>query len=175
MLRTMTTSLPDTLRRGLRWAAAALALGVLVACGPGTGGTGTGPLGPFSFSGSAGSVSAPALGSACTGTACGGGALVLADEKIELVVGCRRFVRTDEWEVGANGLLEVSGGLDSVVASSMAAPATLRLQFSGPTADSGQVTATVTDRNGQVVLGPVTLQRDPQFIEPRPAAGCVPG
>jgi len=51
--------------------------------------------------------------------------------------------------------------------------ATLRLQFSGATADSTQVTLTLVDSAGKALAGPLTLLRNDTAVSTAPPA-CQP-
>lgn len=146
-----TTTLFDTLRRALL--AAALLLG-LAACGPGTGGTGTGPIGATLgyAGGTSGSTAAPGIG--CTGD-CPQAALQLDAARVVLQAPCLRFVHDGAWTVDGGGLAVIDGSVQGV-----AARVTLRLQFSEASAASSQVSATLSDDTGRVLLGPVTLLRN---------------
>ena len=148
----MTTQSTD---RAHLWCRAALLalVAALAACGPGTGGTGTGPIqGALGFSGSAGATIAPTPGDAVS--------LRLESPRVELLAGCKRFVYTGAWDVGANGEAVLEGTLETTTASgSGSVPATLRLQFSEKEPASARVTAVVTGAGGAVLLGPLTLER----------------
>lgn len=141
--------------RAHRWCRAALLAlaAALAACGPGTGGTGTGPIqGTLGFSGSAGATIAPTPGDAVS--------LRLESGRVELQAGCKRFVYTGAWEVGATGEAVLEGTLETTTAAGTGAvPATLRLQFSEKEPASARVTAVVTGAGGAVLLGPLTLER----------------
>lgn len=164
----MTTLLPDSLTRGLRALLCAAFLGLLAACGPGTGGTGTGPIGgSLGFSGTVG----PGFGAGvsvqppCT-TDCATVALRLEDEWVEFRALCYRFVHQGPWEIDAKGAALVPGTLETRVQANGTThteqqPASVRLQFSGPRADSPQVELTVLDAAGQAtLLAPLVLHRD---------------
>ena len=156
------TNLPDWLARW-RLMALALAFTLLVGgCGPGTGGTGTGPreLLTFTSTGSA-MVSAPGIGASCPAGSCDRIDLRLEDSRIDLFAACRHFVFTGAWNPDAVGLLVLQGSVDTTAGTgTTTASAVLRLQFSDrDPADSAQVTATVSDLSGRVLVGPVGLQR----------------
>jgi hypothetical protein len=173
--KTMNLLQRDLLSSCRAWCGALLLAVVVTGCGPGTGGTGTGPV--FTFSGGAFAVSAPSLGGAlCTGAGCEQAGLRLVPEEnfIEFVAGCTRFLRNERWEVEANGAVVVSGLVETVgVVGAQPAQGTLRLQFSGRTADSQQVTATLQDAAGKTLVGPTTLTRGDSQVVPAPASGCV--
>lgn len=160
MRRTTMTS--NLIERGARWWRLALlaVLTSLAACGPGTGGTGTGPI-SFGFSGSSGgAVFAPSAGAAGCDRICQVN-LLLEDQRVELESSCLRFVRTGSWKVDDNGLLVLQGTVARVTSKgTVSAPGTLRLQFSGPTAASSQVTLTLLDDAGGALLGPLLLRGD---------------
>ena len=162
----MTTQSTDRAHRWCRAALLALAA-ALAACGPGTGGTGTGPIqGTLGFSGSAGATIAPTPGDAVS--------LRLESQRVELLAGCKRFVYTGAWDVGANGEAVLEGTLETTTAAGTGSvPATLRLQFSEKEAASARVTAVVAGANGAALVGPLTLDRgdaaafSPAQCEPR--------
>ncbi|RYF37405.1 MAG: hypothetical protein EOO25_19260 [Comamonadaceae bacterium] len=134
--------------------AALLALvAALAACGPGTGGTGTGPIqGTLGFSGAAAPTIVPSPGDTVN--------LRLESERVELLAGCRRFLFTGAWEVGAGGEAVLEGTLETTTAGETGSvPATLRLQFSEKEPASARVTAVVTGTGGAILLGPLTLER----------------
>ena len=57
--------------------------------------------------------------------------LRLESQRVELLAGCKRFVYTGGWDVGANGEAVLEGTLETTTASGTGSvPATLRLQFS---------------------------------------------
>ena len=164
----MTILLPDSLTRGLRALLCAAFLGLLAACGPGTGGTGTGPVGgSLGFSGAVG----PGFGAGvsvqppCTAD-CATVALRLEDEWVEFRALCYRFVHQGPWEIDARGAAVVPGTLETSFQANGATrteqqPARMRLQFSEPRADSPQVELTVLDAAGQTaLLAPLILQRN---------------
>jgi hypothetical protein len=152
---TKMTSLSDRLRR----LALLSLLACLAACGPGTGGTGTGPVqGVLNFSG----TSVP--GVLPSGLQCQGGCdevrLTLEPQRVELTAACRRFVHTGDWLLGADGKAAVEGQVETTTSAGTAvATATLQLQFSGPGADSPQVTVLLAGEGGAVLAGPALLQR----------------
>lgn len=164
----MMNLLPDPLMRGLRALLCAAFVGLLAACGPGTGGTGTGPVGGvLGFSG----MVSPGFGVGVSvlppcAADCATVALQLEDERLEFRALCYRFVHQGPWDIDAKGVAEVAGALETRVQAEGGArtetqPARMRLRFSEPRADSPQVELTVLDPTGQAaLLAPVTLHRN---------------
>lgn len=164
------TLLLEPLRRALRAflrnlrplsATALLGLAALAGCGPGTGGTGTGPInGAYSFATIAGTAGATVPADDVS--------LKLEEQRVTLVAGCLSFVYTGAWGVDAQGLLVLDGTVTATAAGPAGAmpaqgqvpfAARLRLQFSEPTPASAQVTVTLADTAGRVLLGPVVVPR----------------
>ena len=163
----------DTVLRGLLLAALLL----LAACGPGSGGTGTGPI---SFSGLGRNVttaqpgtSPPTGGTAgdCTSD-CLRVDVQLHEAQVELTTPCSRFVFEGPWAQDASGFVTVTGRYETP-SLGRTEVATLRLQFGGSAEGSQQVTATLLNEAGQLLVGPVTLARQ-ATLEPRPAAATCP-
>ena len=95
---------------------------LLVACGPGTGGTGTGPnvgasLAEGTYTATLDPDLQPAQPLPC-GDRCGG-AMVLSvgETRVELSLPCQRFVHEGAWEFDANGQAELAGRWSTVVLS----------------------------------------------------------
>ncbi|MBC5768301.1 hypothetical protein [Ramlibacter albus] len=157
----------DLLERFLRAGLLAVSL-VLAACGPGSGGTGTGPIATQFFSATS-TVTGPAGG--IVGGAVGASARVdlqLQNTSVELTTDCGRFVFTGEWSANAGSTVVLPGRFERTNSSTVAS---LRLQFSDGLSDSRAVTVTLLDASGNVLLGPVTLNRA-DTLAPRPATGC---
>ena len=152
----------------------------LAGCGPGTGGTGTGPVTPtLGYSGSlfattttaASSTTAPGTGCA---TDCALANLRLDTERVELTAPCLRFVFAGIWPLDASGTAELAGTLETTRGTATATSnATLRLQFSTPSAASPMVTLTLTDATAGALLGPVPLLRT-DLITGAAAPACGP-
>jgi hypothetical protein len=153
---------PDTCLRALRRLLASLLLAALAACGPGSGGTGTGPVNLFF-----GGTTATGLPGTVGGSV-GPLQLRLQDASVELTSACGRFVFAGDWSGTAGSVLVLPGRIDT---GAQSAPATLRLQFSAAPSDSAQVTVTLFDAAGAVLLGPVLLDRR-VGPEPDPATGA---
>jgi hypothetical protein len=164
------TNLFDLGRRSL----ALLLLITLVACGPGSGGTGTGPV---TFSG-AGQVTSVTDGSATPSSGTGGDCgpctqvdLKLDDALVELTTPCSHFIYEGPWLQDASGAAVVTGRYQTPSGATVVA--TLRLQFAGSADSSPQVTVTVLDESGQVLAGPLTVQRQVAG-QPQPVTGTCP-
>lgn len=156
--------------RPARWLACLATAVLMTGCGPGTGGTGTGPIGvTLGFSGGTGASTA-APGTGCT-TDCAQTGLRLDTERVELAGPCLRFVSTGPWGVDTTGLAILTGTAETGGAT--APNVTLRLQFSGATADSTQVTLTLVDSAGKALAGPLTLLRNDTAVSTAPPA-CQP-
>jgi hypothetical protein len=156
--------------RWLRIFVLLLALG-LTACGPGGGGTGTGPGEVLNFSG--GAVSAPAGGTTAQvgcPSDCARADLQLQDTSVRLGLQCSRFLFEGQWGTDPFGTVTLAGRLESLGTGSTSA-ATLRIQFNGPVAESQEVTVTLSDEGGRVILGPLLLSRLTS-IPPRAGGVC---
>jgi hypothetical protein len=169
----------DLLEAGLRLVGLLSVLAAvltLISCGPGSGGTGTGPstiLGSATFaSSSSASISAPPPSTR----------LRLEPSLLELSTGCVRFHHEGSWSVDENNQSTTTGIVEiSSLAGSRITNGSLRLVFVGPPTGQQvltlfdplsvqQVTFTLFDEAGRVVLGPQTLQR--QDGAPAPVMGA---
>jgi hypothetical protein len=180
----------------LSWLMAAL----LVACGPGTGGTGTGPeptsqspvlagstisytgIAPLPLSGIPTPAATPIPGSTCTAL-CGTGtgttslSLQLQSQSIALHASCANFSYSGPWSISAQGEVNVEGRYETVITvngqpSTSSQAARLNLLFDTPSADSSAVTITLRKIQGIVLLGPVRLDRGAAAINTPVAGGC---
>lgn len=145
----------------------------LISCGPGSGGTGTGP-GPSSVSLTyiAGSQSASSSAAPCA-TACDSPYLRLEPSAVELRSGCVRFIHDGDWSLAAGNQATIAGTIEINSGGSIQrSSGSLRLQFDAEPAASAQVTFTVFDPSGNVVLGPQTLQRQDGAQAPATAGRC---
>lgn len=141
---------------------------VLAACGPGGGGTGTGPIAAFSPS----FFSATSTLTSAVGAPAGASARVdlqLQSTSVELTTDCGRFVFTGDWTANAGSTVVLPGRFETATSATVAS---LRLQFSEGVSDSRQVTVTVLDASGRVLVGPVTLNRS-EVLPARPATACT--
>jgi hypothetical protein len=135
----------------------------LAGCGPGSGGTGTGPIATQFFTAATGLTGA-------TGGIAGPAARVdlqLQNTGVDLTTDCGRFVFTGDWAVNAGGTVVLPGRFERTGSSTVAS---LRMQFSEGVSDSRVVTVTLLDASGNVLLGPIALNRA-DALAPRAAAG----
>jgi hypothetical protein len=163
----------------------ALAALVLSACGPGTGGTGTGPTAgtaPVTFT-SAAVTAIPSLpGVSCT-AACPSNLdsqamrLHLQTDRIELTTPCATFTYAGDWSVSATGEVTVPGVWEisevvngQIIRSSQIA--SLTLGFPNGLDSSSAVNVSMQDSTGQLLLGPITLQRAADAQVSVSASGC---
>lgn len=172
----MTAHRVDPWIRRLRYAAV-LALFVLTACGPGSGGTGVGPIQPKLAFGSSGiTPSAPVgvtIGPAHSASAdctsqpqCAEATLRLEDTRISLTAACLRFAFEGLWSIDANGRLSVPGTMDLFGSTgTTTGKVTLTLLFSELEVSSSQVTVTLTDAAGKPAFGPKVLNRNDAATE----------
>jgi hypothetical protein len=140
----------------------------LAGCGPGSGGTGTGPINTTqSFS----ATTTSTLGSTAVAGIASPAAridLQLQNTSVDLTTDCGRFAFTGDWAVNAGSTVVLPGRFE---ASGSSQVASLRLQFSEDLSDSRQVTVTLLDPSGRVLLGPVALSRA-DTLAPRASTGC---
>jgi hypothetical protein len=158
---------------------------LLVACGPGTGGTGTGPIAeapisttaPGTYSGiftaapSSQPVTTTVCVNGCTSTLAAPAVnLQVQTDSIQVSSPCFTFTYAGLWSQGADGNVTVQGSYTQQSAQSSSGttsqPATLTLRFS---ANSDSVEISIKDAAGQTLLQPVTLQRvTPSLVAPLP-------
>lgn len=178
----------------LSWLLAAL----LIACGPGTGGTGTGPeptsqspvlagstisytgIAPLPLSGLPTPAATPVPGGTCTalcGTITTSLSLQLQSQSIALHAGCANFSYSGPWSISAQGEVNVEGSYETVITvngqpSTSSQAARLSLLFDTPSADSSAVTITLRNLQGIVLLGPVRLGRNAAATNAPALGGC---
>jgi hypothetical protein len=143
----------DLLERFLlpcRVAAGLLALFVLTACGPGVGGTGTGAP--------AGTDVQVYTGEVNCSTQCEGIELEVQPGSVTMFTRCNFFLAEADLVIDLEGLAVMQGRLENISNGQLVA-ATLELRFSGPSAESQQVTATLVDESGSILMGETTLNR----------------
>jgi hypothetical protein len=171
---------------------AGLLAALLVACGPGTGGTGTGPEtvsqspvfvgSTISYTGIAPAPlsTTPLPGSTCTalcGTATASLSLQLQAQSIALQTGCASFSYSGPWSISAQGEVNVEGSYETVTtvngqANTSRQTAQLSLVFATPSADSSAVTLTLRNAQGDVLLGPIRLDRSTAATNIPAGGGC---
>jgi hypothetical protein len=144
---------------------------LLVACGPGTGGTGTGPMdgtptsttapgvysGVFTVTPSAN----PATPTGCTScTATQAVSLQVQTDSIKVSSPCFTFTYAGLWSAAADGSVMVQGSYTQLSATApsgtLSQPATLTLRFG---VGNNSVQLSIQDAAGQTLLLPTTLQR----------------
>jgi hypothetical protein len=136
-----------------RIAAGLLALLMLTACGPGVGGTGTGAPAGIDVQVYTGAIN-------CS-IQCEGIELQVLPGSLTMFTRCNFFLANAEWTIDSEGLAVVQGRLENLSTGELVA-ATLQLQFSSPYADAQEVTATLMDETGGVLMGETTLIRSQQ-------------
>lgn len=154
--------------------------GLVVACGPGTGGTGTGPnmgaaLAEGTYSATLDTSLPPVQPLPC-GERCAG-ALVLSvgEARVELNLPCQRFVHEGHWAFDADGQAELTGRWSALVVSGGKTvlheqSARLTLLASLPDGQGLRLQLVLRDLQGATLLGPVLLAQQPQ---PDAAISCL--
>jgi hypothetical protein len=155
---------------------------VLVACGPGTGGTGTGPIdgaptsttapgvysGVFTVTPSTNTVT-PTGCTSCTATQAVN--LQVQTDSIQVSSPCFTFTYAGLWSTAADGSVTVQGSYTQLSATApsgtLSQSATLTLRFG---AGNNSVQLSIQNATGQTLLPPTTLQR----VVP-PLVPSVPG
>jgi hypothetical protein len=166
------------LKYSLHWFCLLVVMLMLGACGPGTGGTGTGPTPTNSaapgdspvpgftavYSGS--TISSASIPSSVTSTCANGCStgtesqtvtLQLQADSVVLTAPCITFTYVGPWSVLTSGVATVHGSYQSGFGSPQTA--TMVITFIGSSAESNELTMTVTNEANAVLLGPLTLQR----------------
>jgi len=148
-----------------RIAAGLLLLPVLVACGPGVGGTGTGSP---ELSGVDTQVYE---GETNCGVQCQGVELVLEPQSVQLLTPCSLFLSQGRWAIDSEGSVTLAGRFENFATGSAVA-ASLQLQFSSPSTDSQQAQATLVDESGAILIGQTTLARTQEATPPAGQGTC---
>ncbi len=163
---------------------------LLAACSPGTGGTGTGPTVSASpttsttsyFTGAGAPAAAPSLPAPTCTVACPANPapqainLQVQPERIELSTPCATFTYAGTWTLSATGEATVQGVWESTTtvngqSTRSSQSASLTLVF--PSGLEGStVSVSIKDSTGQLLLGPVTLQRTPSAPVNVSSPGC---
>jgi hypothetical protein len=146
------TNMNDLLRRALPILGICIAaLAALTGCGPGSGGTGTGA--PEMFSAPAIAGSGGTTGGSGTGQP--DAQLDISATTIELRARCGQIV----FDAQAVNLAPDANIAGTVTSAGTTSPASLHLQFDAQPGSSTQVTITLVDASGRIILGPIVMQR----------------
>jgi hypothetical protein len=145
---------------------------LLVACGPGTGGTGTGPnvgasLAEGTYTATLDPDFQPMQPLPCGDRCAGAMVLTVGEARVELSLPCQRFVHEGSWEFDADGLAELSGRWttlavrgDKTVLQEQSVLLTLVANL--PDGQGLRLQLSLRGLDGVPLLGPVLLTQQPQ-------------
>jgi hypothetical protein len=145
---------------------------LLVACGPGTGGTGTGPnvgasLAEGTYTATLDPDLQPMQPLPCGDRCAGAMVLTVGEARVELSLPCQRFVHEGSWEFDADGRAELSGRWttlavrgDKTVLQEQSVLLTLVANL--PDGQGLRLQLSLRGLDGAPLLGPVLLTQQPQ-------------
>jgi hypothetical protein len=149
---------------------------LLVACGPGTGGTGTGPnvgaaLAEGTYTATLDAAIHPQQPLPCGSRCAGPLVLSVSDARVELNLPCQRFVHEGSWNFDAEGRAELTGRWSARVLSGdttavQEQSGQLTLVASLPDGQGIRLELTLRGADGTTLLGPVLLAQQPQAAAP---------
>jgi len=145
---------------------------LLVACGPGTGGTGTGPnvgasLAEGTYTATLDPDFQPMQPLPCGDRCAGAMVLTVGEARVELSLPCQRFVHEGSWEFDADGWVELPGRWttlavrgDKTVLQEQSVLLTLVANL--PDGQGLRLQLSLRGLDGAPLLGPVLLTQQPQ-------------
>jgi hypothetical protein len=153
---------------------------LLVACGPGTGGTGTGPnvgatLAEGTYTATLDPTLAPMQPLPCGDRCAGPLVLSVSDVRVELNLPCQRFVHEGSWEFDADGRAELPGRWTTLAVSGdktvlQEQSVLLTVLANLPDGQGLRLELSLRGLDGAPLLGPVLVTQQPQQA---PAVSCL--